>query len=305
MSTYSRVAVVTGANKGIGFAIVRNLTLQYPSSALNNGPLCLYLTARNESRGQAALKALQADAQLSKAKVLKPHGGLVDLRFNELDVSEEKSIDAFVAYLKKEHGEIDVVVNNAGIAMDGFDANVATTTLKTNYHGTVYATLRFLEILRPATTSRIVNVASMAGALNKYPPPLQQRFVEASGVITHDIAQAPSTATALMREFEEGVKKGTHEKLGYPSAAYAVSKAGLIAATRAVARSVAEKAKADGTTEYPLINSCCPGWVNTDMSKGRGYKTIDQGAETPVLLALGDLEGKTGGFWQEGKESRW
>ena len=46
-----------------------------------------------------------------------------------------------------------------------------------------------------------------------------------------------------MREFEEGVKNGTHEKLGYPSAAYAVSKAGLIAATRAVARSVAEKAK--------------------------------------------------------------
>uniref|UniRef100_D8PZI4 Carbonyl reductase n=1 Tax=Schizophyllum commune (strain H4-8 / FGSC 9210) TaxID=578458 RepID=D8PZI4_SCHCM len=303
MSKYARVAVVTGANKGIGFAIVRKLALQYPSSPLNNGPLCLYLTARNESRGQAALEALRSDPQLSKAKVLKPDGGLVDLKFHVLDVSEEKRIDAFVDYLKEEHGEIDVVVNNAGIAMDGFDANVATTTLKTNYHGTVYATLRFLSILRPTSTSRIVNVASIAGALSKYPPPLRQRFVEA--IITPDITHAPSAATALMREFEEGVKTGTHEKLGYPSAAYAVSKAGLIAATRAVARSVAESAKKRGSNQYPLINSCCPGWVNTDMSKGRGYKTIDQGAETPVLLALGDLQGKTGGFWQEGKESRW
>ena len=66
------------------------------------------------------MEALRSDAQLSKAKVLKPHGGPVDLKFHVLDVSEEKSIDVFVEFLKKEHGEIDVVVNNAGIAMDGF-----------------------------------------------------------------------------------------------------------------------------------------------------------------------------------------
>ena len=58
-----------------------------------------------------------------------------------------------------------------------------------------------------------------------------------------------------MREFEEGVKNGTHEKLGYPSAAYAVSKAGLIAATRAVARSVAETAKVSDSVHWSFTHN--------------------------------------------------
>ncbi|KAL1744094.1 hypothetical protein HDZ31DRAFT_82963 [Schizophyllum fasciatum] len=275
----------------------------------------------DNAKGQAALDALLSDALLTKAKVLHSQGGPVDLRFHALDISSEASIDAFADYLTKEHGEIDVVVNNAGIAMDGFDANVASTTLRTNYHGTVYATLRFLPLLRPAPTSRLVNVASISGALSKYPPPLRERFrAAAEGVkpavspaspadIAHasaDIARAPAAATALMREFEDAVRAGTHEARGFPSAAYAVSKAGLIAATRAIARSAAEAARKEGDgLGYPLVNSCCPGYVRTAMSKGRGNKTIDQGARTPVKLALDDLGGIYGEFWQDENVSRW
>ena len=106
-------------------------------------------------------------------------------------------------------------------------------TLATNYHGTVYATEAFLPLLRPSATSRLVNVASQAGSLAKFAPALQERFRAASS------ASSPAPSTALMREFESTVRNGMkHSELGYPSSAYVVSKAGLIAATRAVALAV-------------------------------------------------------------------
>lgn len=102
-----------------------------------------------------------------------------------------------------------------------------------------------------------------------------------------------------MEEFSHGVQEGNHEKEGWPSAAYAVSKAGVIGMTRAIAKDAEQKSSG------VLINSCCPGYVNTDMTKGRGVKTVDQGAETPVLLALGDLQGKTGEYWSKMKVAEW
>lgn len=118
---FTRIAAVTGANKGIGLAIVRNLALQYPSSAFNNGPLLIYLTARDKSRGEEAVKSLQNDTQLKKAKALVSDGGLSEIRYYGLDISKPKSITDFATFLKDEHPEgIDMVINNAGIAMDGF-----------------------------------------------------------------------------------------------------------------------------------------------------------------------------------------
>jgi carbonyl reductase 1 len=141
---YKRVAAVTGANKGIGLAIgtaqaisnmraptyfllirvrlpVRNLALQYPRSALNDGPLLVYLTARDRGRGEAALQRLQTDRQLQSAKALAQDGGLTDVQYHQLDISDGGSIASFCDFLKKEHPEgIDVLVNNAGVALDGF-----------------------------------------------------------------------------------------------------------------------------------------------------------------------------------------
>lgn len=69
--SFSRVAVVTGTNKGIGLAIVRQLALAYPSSSsLNAGPLLIYLPARDKSRGEAAVKEIHSDSQLAKAQAL-------------------------------------------------------------------------------------------------------------------------------------------------------------------------------------------------------------------------------------------
>ena len=84
---FSRVAVVTGANKGIGLAIVRQLALAYPSSSLNKGPLLIYLAARDQSRGEAAVKDIHNDPQLAKAQALDTYGGLSTVKFHELDIA--------------------------------------------------------------------------------------------------------------------------------------------------------------------------------------------------------------------------
>lgn len=130
----------------------------------------------------------------------------------------------------------------------------------------------------------------MAGSLSRYSPSLRQAFLSAKTV---------PEITSLMEAFKASVAAGTEKEDGWPSAAYMVSKAGVTGSTKALA---AEEEARGGKR---LINACCPGWVVTDMTKGRGAKTVDQGAQTPVLLGLGDIGGKTGGFWQEEREVEW
>lgn len=289
MTPYTRVGAVSGGNKGVGLAIVRQLALQYPKSSLNNGPLLIYLTARNEERGKAALESIKADPQLQQAKALRAHGGLADVKYLPLDIDSTQSINEFAAYLKKEHPEgIDFLVNNAAIAMQGFDNDVVKKTLHSNYFGTLEATQLLLPHIRDG--GRLVNVASTAGMLGpKYSDKIKSRFAN---------AKKPEDITALMEEFTRAVANGTHEK-DWPSAAYAVSKAGVIGMTKLIAEQNAQ------TGSKVLVNSCCPGYVNTDMTKGKGVKTPDQGAQTPVLLALGDINSSNAKFWSEGKIKEW
>lgn len=162
------------------------------------------------------------------------------------------------------------------------------TTLGINYFGTLEATLSLVETLKPK--GRIINVASISGSLGKYPQELRDRFINASSI---------EDATELMHEFTAAVEDGSHEEKGWPSAAYAVSKAGLIAQTRALAKKFKDEGK------DVLINSCHPGWVVTDMTRGRGHKTADQGAQTPVLLAIDDIGDRSGTYWSDEKEVDW
>ncbi|KAK2041076.1 carbonyl reductase [Colletotrichum somersetense] len=287
--TYSRIGVVTGANKGIGYAIVRQLALQYPKSPLNKGSLLIYLTARDKSRGEQAVSNIQGDADLKQAKALSADGGAADIKFHQLNISDSSSISNLASFLKKEHPEgIDFVINNAGIAMQGFDSNVVKSTLACNYHGTLEATRAWIPILKP--DGRIVNVASVSGSLSKYSLEIKQRFLN---------AQSVSEVTELMEEFTVAVEKGTHEEDGWPSAAYAVSKAGEIGMTRAIARELQEKGS------KLSVNSCHPGYVVTDMTRGGGTKTPDQGAQTPVHLAVADIGGATGEYWSDEKVAKW
>jgi len=289
MTAYTRVGAVTGANKGVGLAIVRQLALQYPKSAYNNGPLLIYLTARNEERGKAALEIIKEDPQLKKAKALQKDGGLADVEYLALDIDSKQSIDDFAAALKKRHPDgIDFLINNAGVALQGFDENVVKDTLHSNYYGTLDATRQLLPHIKDG--GRLVNVASMSGHMtSKYSDGIKSRFLN---------AKKPEEISQLMEEYTSAVAKGTYQN-DWPGNAYAVSKAGVIGMTKTIAQLNAQ------TASKTLINVCCPGYVNTDMTKHRGVKTPDEGAQTPVLLALGDIKGSNGEFWQHEKIIEW
>lgn len=174
--------------------------------------------------------------------------------------------------------------------MQGFDANVVKETIHTNYYGTLEATQDLLPLIRDG--GRLVNVSSMASKLNKYSDEIRNAFLQAAKT------DVPA-CTALMEKFKQAVADGKEKDAGFPSAAYAVSKAGETAFTKAIA--MEEEKRNRGV----LINACCPGYVKTDMTRGGGAKTPDQGAQTPVMLALQDIGGRNGGFWQSEREIEW
>ena len=183
-----------------------------------------------------------------------------------------------------------MLVNNAGVALDGFDASIVEKTLGCNYFGTLRLTGALLPLMQQRDGARIVNVSSMIGKLNKYPPELEKRFRGAKDV--EDI-------TLLMNEFNSAVASGNHDQRGWPSTAYGVSKAGVTGMSKVLGQQTV------GQKGSLLLNACCPGYVNTDMSKGRGRLSPDRGAQTPVKLALGDIGNVSGEFWEREEISSW
>lgn len=275
---------------------VRNLALQYPSSPLKSGPFTIYLTARSAERGADAVKALEADQQLKAAKALAQDGGDTTIKFQMLDISNSKSVKDFAAYLSAEHPEgVDVVVNNAGHALDGFDSNVVRQTLELNYYALLETSRALLPNIRK--DGRMVNITSSVGKLDKYSEEITNAFREAAKT-------SPEAVTSIMQKFQtaseskDGAEAGV-KAAGFPAAAYATSKAGANAATMALA--VEERKKGRGV----LVNGCCPGYVNTELTRGRGKRTVDQGAKTPVFVALGDIGGKDGEFWYDEAVTKW
>ncbi|XP_008298349.1 carbonyl reductase [NADPH] 1-like [Stegastes partitus] len=254
MST--RVAVVTGSNKGIGLAIVRALCRQFRGD--------VYLTARDLGRGEEAVKSLSSEG-------LNP-------KFHQLDINDVNSIRTTADYFKETYGGVDVLVNNAGMAFRDSDPSPfgvqAEVTLKTNFFAARDMLTHFLPLIKPG--GRVVNMSSTIGsnALKKCSSDLQQRL--RSDDITED------ELAALMQRFVDEAKKGEHRQGGWPDTAYGVSKMGLTVLTVIQARRLSKERPTDAI----LLNACCPGWVRTDMAGDKAPKSPDEGAVTPVYLAL-------------------
>lgn len=147
------VALVTGANKGIGREIARQLA---------HRGFRVVIAARDEARGSAAAAAIREEGGDALAMVL--------------DVTRPETVAAAAAQLERELGRLDVLVNNAGIARTGAPpSTMALRTVRevfeTNVFGVMAVTQAMLPLLRAAPAGRIVNVTSELGSLGNLRDP--------------------------------------------------------------------------------------------------------------------------------------
>lgn len=227
------VALVTGANRGIGKEVARQLA--------DRGYEVL-LSARDGEQAAAAARELSGAT-----------GAIVQAL--TLDVSDTASIAAVAEQVRAEPGRLDVLVNNAGIGSDFGVAGVAPDfdaigrALDTNFYGAYRLSVALLELLRASAHPRIVNVSSGMGGV---------------------------------------------AEMGGWSPGYRVSKAAMNAMTRILSSELDDAGF--------LVNSACPGFVNTDMGGPMGAtKSVQDGAAGIVWLATLPDDGPTGGFFRDGK----
>ncbi len=152
-SVEGKIALITGANKGIGLEIARQLGTQ---------GITVLLGVRDENRGREAAQKLQAEQ--------------IDARALQLDVTKQDSIDTAASYIESEFGKLDILVNNAGIAIDNtppsqLDIEVLRRTYDTNVFGVFAVTKAMLPLLRKSDAGRIVNMSSGLGSLTQNTDP--------------------------------------------------------------------------------------------------------------------------------------
>lgn len=137
----SRIALVTGGNKGIGLEIVRQLASQ---------GFTVYLGSRDIKKGENAVSKLQNSG--------------VEAHLLQLDVTDTTSIQEAVAQIKKRHGRLDILVNNAGTVLhekeNKVDAKAFEKTYAVNVFGIVRITEAALPLLRAAKGARVINLSS-------------------------------------------------------------------------------------------------------------------------------------------------
>ncbi|MGV9611443.1 SDR family oxidoreductase [Nocardia xishanensis] len=224
--------LITGANKGLGFETARQL--------IAAGHI-VYIGSRDAERGRRAAEQL---------------GG----RAVQLDITDDVSVRAAVAAIEADGG-LDVLVNNAGIAVEWLDTNLAIgaadltsevmrQTFETNVFGTVRVLHAFLPLLRRSTAPVVVNVSSSLASLTRVATPGTSAY-------------------------------------NYPGVAYPASKA-------AVNMITVQYAKA-----FPdiRINAVEPGFTKTDLNGNTGRQTVEQGAEIIVRMAQVGPDGPTGGYF--------
>jgi NAD(P)-dependent dehydrogenase (short-subunit alcohol dehydrogenase family) len=220
------IALITGANKGIGRETARQLGAR---------GVTVLAGARDEARGLEAERALRA--------------GGADARFVPLDVTDAKSVQEAADWIEREYGRLDILINNAGIALGGgppsaTDLDAMREVYETNVFGVIMVTNAMLPLLRRAPAARIVNVSSEVGSISSMTDPASP------------LAQMPTS-------------------LAYPSAKTALN---MITALYA-------KELRDTPVK---VNAANPGYTKTDLNGNSGFRSVLEGAEASVHLATLD-----------------
>lgn len=256
------MSIVTGATRGLGLAVARSLG-KHGGRVVFTGRDLGTVENHVAEAGRAGVEAIAS----------------------ALDVSSESSIKGFAEALAANKERVSVLVNNAGIALKGFDGNVARKTIDTNFYGAMRVTDALASRLVPG--ARVVMVSSGMGEVSCLTEDLAQRFLDPS--------LDRAALCALVESFVRDVKEGVHAKRGWPSSAYSVSKVALNALTRIVARELPNA----------RVNAVCPGWVRTDMGGRSATRSIEDGAASILWAANLGPTGPTGGFFRDGHAIPW
>ncbi|KAJ4977581.1 hypothetical protein NE237_008361 [Protea cynaroides] len=280
-SATKKLAVVTGANKGIGLEICRQLATI---------GVIVVLTARDEKKGVEAVEKLKGS-------------GLSHVVFHQLDVMDTASITSLADFIKTQFGKLDILVNNAGIiglnldddayrvimALDGppevklakyrelarETKEMAEECVQANYYGAKNVTEALLPFLQQSDSPRIVNVSSSAGKLQNVSDTWAKEVLSDEDGLTEE--KVDDVLNKYLKAFRE--------TNGWP--AYTMSKAAMNAYTKILAKKLPKF----------RINCVCPGYVKTDINYNTGIFTVEEGAAGPVKLALLPDDGPSGLFF--------
>ncbi|MDJ0593193.1 MAG: SDR family oxidoreductase [Pleurocapsa sp. MO_226.B13] len=153
----NKVALITGANKGLGFGIARKL---------GERGITVLIAARNEEKGQEAVDKLQSEG--------------IDAYFIQLDVSDRSTIESAYNAIAERFGKLDILINNAGVNLEfsaGLPApsqvslDVLKETFEINFFGVVAVTQAMLPLICQADAGRIVNISSDMASLTLHQDP--------------------------------------------------------------------------------------------------------------------------------------
>ncbi len=288
MSGDKKVAIVTGANKGIGLAITKGLARKFSGD--------VYLTARNEERGLAAIKKLKDEEG-------------VTAHFHQLDIEDDESVKRIRDFMKEKYGGIDVLVNNAATAFlsdpeiapcIGYDkppsepfSVQAEVTIRINYFGLRRVCGILFPILKPG--ARVVNITSDSGWLSLIikKPDLKAKL-GSDDLTVEELDE-------IMKDFVKAAEEGNHKEKGYGQSSYCISKVGISALSR-IQHQIFEKEGLD-----KVVNHAHPGFVNTDLTNHKGPSNTDDGARSGIYGALlppnTPVRGKF--LWEDCREMDW
>ncbi|WP_181720875.1 SDR family NAD(P)-dependent oxidoreductase [Nocardia gipuzkoensis] len=252
----SRIALVTGANQGLGFALAEGL-----AQRMSPGDI-VYLTGRDLDRVRAAASRVDAPT--------------AEVRPAVLDVSDSESITALAAELRDRHDGVDIVFSNAAARLTPETpwAELIGPFVDTNNLGTTRMLRAIAPILRPG--GRLLVVASDFGTLRSLPGHLHDRFD--TGAMSLD------DVDAVMNGWRDAVLDSTAAAEGWPDWINIPSKVGQVAAVRVLARERRAGDLAAGT----LIAAVCPGLVDTDASRP-WFDNMNQ-AQSPAQAAKALLD---------------
>jgi NAD(P)-dependent dehydrogenase (short-subunit alcohol dehydrogenase family) len=256
-----RVALVTGANQGLGLALVEELANRlWPADIV-------YLTGRNAARIATALAGLPP--------------GRAQVRTEVLDVADGSSVDRVAAELAARHGGVDIVFGNAVMRMtpDDDPAKIIDEYVDVNNLGTTRVLRAFAPLLRD--NGRLIIVASSLGRLRYLAPVLHDRFLRPGTLDEVD---------DVVRAWRDAILDGSATIGSWPGFINIPSKIAQVAAVRTLART----RRAADLDRGVLIAATCPGLLDTptssvwfDMSRAA---TPAQGAVALVDLALAPVD---------------